>query len=133
MREMEIGRKYGIDKRGRVAQKHLCRRVLTWHAAYYMLAEYGQSLARPLLFLAPTLAAGSLLLWCGTGVPHGLEIPCEDDPVDSVRRSLVAMVPLPLSGHSATHVDMGLKVAALPAVATFLVALRRRFEKTRRH
>ena len=133
VREMEIGRKYGIDKRGRVAQKPPCRRVLTWHAAYYMLAEYGQSLARPLLSLALTLATGSLLLWCGTGVPYGPEIPCEDGPGDSVLRSLMAMVPFPFSGHPATPVDMGLKVTALPAVATLLIGLRRRFEKTRRH
>ena len=133
VREMEMGRKYKIDEHGHVVQKPPCRRILTWHAAYNVLAEYGQSRGRPPLFLALTLAAGSLLLWCGTGVLHGLEIPCEDGPGDAVLRSLVAMVPLPLSGHPASPVDMGLKVAALPAVATFLVALRRRFEKTRRH
>ena len=133
VREMELGRKYRIDERGSVAQKPLCRRILTWHAAYNVLAEYGQSLGRPSLFLTLTLAAGSSLLWCNTGVLQGLEIPCEDGPGEAALRSLVAMVPLPLSGHFASPVDIGLKLVALPAVATFLVALRRRFEKTRRH
>ena len=133
VREMEVGRKYQAGEGGHVALKPICRRALTWSAAYNTLAEYGQSLKRPPLFLAPTLAAGSLLLWCGTGAPHGLAIPCEEGLGDSVLRSLTAMVPLPLSGHLASPVDIGLKAAALPSVATFLIALRRRFEKTRRH
>ena len=133
VREMEVGRKYKVDKGGHVVLKPIWRRALTWNAAYNVLAEYGQSLKRPPFFLAMTLAAGSLLLWCPAGILHTLEIPCEDDPVDSILRGLVAMVPFPLSGHLASHVDIGLKAAALPSVATFLIALRRRFEKTRRH
>ena len=133
VREMELGRKYKVAKGGDVVLKPICRRALTWSAAYNTLAEYGQSLKRPPLFLAPTLVAGSLLLWCDTGVLHGLETPCEEDLGDSVLRTLTAMVPLPLSGHLASPVDIGLKAAALPSVATFLIALRRRFEKTRRH
>lgn len=133
VREMEVGRKYKVDEGGHVVLKPIWRRALTWNAAYNVLAEYGQSLKRPPLFLALTLAAGSSLLWCPTGISYGLEIPCEDNPVDSVLRGLVAMVPFPLSGHLASHVDIGLKAAALPSVATFLIALRRRFEKTRRH
>ena len=133
VREMEVGRKYKVDNGDHVVLKPICRRALTWSAAYNVLAEYGQSLKRPPLFLAPTLAAGSLLLWCGTGVLHGLEAPCEEGLGDSILRTLTAMVPLPLSGHLASPVDIGLKAAALPSVATFLIALRRRFEKTRRH
>ena len=133
VREMELDRKYKVAKGGDVVLKPICRRALTWSAAYNTLAEYGQSLKRPPLFLTPTLVAGSLLLWCGTGVLHGLETPCEEDLGDSVLRTLTAMVPLPLSGHLASPVDIGLKAAALPSVATFLIALRRRFEKTRRH
>ena len=133
VREMEVGRKYKVDEDGHVVLKPIWRRALTWNAAYNVLAEYGQSLKRPPLFLALTLAAGSSLLWCPAGILHSLEIPCEDDPSDSILRSLVAMVPFPLSGHLASHVDIGLKAAALPSVATFLIALRRRFEKTRRH
>ena len=133
VREMEVGRKYRIDENGRAVPKPICRRALTWHAAYNVLAEYGQSLGRPALFLALMFAAGSLLLWCGTGVPHGLEIPCEDGPDDSAFRALTAMVPLPLPGHLASPADIILKIIALPAVATLLIGLRRRFEKTRRH
>ena len=133
VREMEIGRKYKSGKSAHVALKPIYRRALTWHAVYNTLAEYGQSLGRPLLFLAPVFAAGSLLLWCPSEALHGLEVPCEDGLEASVLRSLVAMTPIPLSGHPTSPVDVGLKVAALPAVATFLIALRRRFEKTRRH
>ena len=133
VREMELGRKYRIDEGGRAVPKPICRRVLTWHTAYNVLAEYGQSLGRPSLFLALTLAAGSLLLWCDTEILRGLRIPCEDGLGDSIFRTLTAMVPLPLPGHLASPADIVLKITALPAVATLLIALRRRFEKTRRH
>lgn len=133
VREMEVGRKYKVDDSGHVALKPVFRRALTWNAAYNVIAEYGQSLGRPSLFLALTLVAGSLVLWCGTGVMNALEFPCEDGLCGSALRSLEAMVPFPLSGHLASPVDFTLKAAALPCVATFLIALRRRFEKTRRH
>lgn len=133
VREMEVGRKYKIDENGLAVSKPFFRRAMTWSAAYNTLAEYGQSLGRPSLFLALTFAAGSLVLWCDTGVMNALKLPCEDGLCGSALRSLEAMVPFPLSGHLASPVDLILKAAALPCVATFLIALRRRFKKTRRH
>ena len=133
VREMEIGRKYANNENARVVSKPVWRRVLTWHYAYNILGEYGQSPARPLLFLAATLAAGSSLLWCPSGAASGLGTACEDGLEDSIIRSLAAMTPLPLPGSLASPVDIVLKLVALPSVATFLIGLRRRFEKTRRH
>ena len=132
VREMEMGRKYKNDENGHVVQKSWHRRVLTWHAAYNLISEYGQSLGRPLFFLALVIGASSVLLWCPATVLQGLDIHCEDDLSDSILRSLVSAVPLPVFGAD-THIDIVLKAATLPSLATFLVALRRRFEKSRRH
>lgn len=140
VREMEMERKYENGENGNVVPKPLLRRVVTWHAAYNTLSEYGQSLIRPLAFLVPILVVGSALLWCSTEVLRWMEIPCEDDLAGSAFRTLISMVPLPFFGVESdvdlgvkTAIDLGLKVAAIPPSATFLIALRRRFEKSRRH
>ena len=132
VREMEVERKYENDGKGRVRKKHLVRRILTWHAAYNALSEYGQSLGRPILFLAAVFAAGMSLLWCPAGIPLATEIHCGADLEDSAIRVLTSMVPVPFSA-SHTAPEIALKIASLPASATFLIALRRRFEKSRRH
>ena len=132
VREMEVERKYENDDKGRVRKKHLVRRILTWHAAYNLLSEYGQSLGRPMLCLAAVFGAGLSLLWCPTGISPALEIPCRVGLWDSVLCVLTSMVPIPLST-SHSEPELALKIASLPASATFLIALRRRFEKSRRH
>ena len=132
VREMEVARIYKNDEKGRIVKKHPLRRVLTWHAAYNALSEYGQSMWRPLLCLAAIFGAGLSLLWCSAGVSHALEVSWGDGLRDSAVRTLTSMMPIPFSSPP-TEVDLGLKIASLPALATFLVALRRRFEKSRRH
>ena len=131
-REMEVERKYENDKNGCIKRKHIIKRALTWHIAYSALSEYGQSLARPLLCLAAVFGAGLSLLWCPAEIPFAPGISCGASLVDSTLRVLMAMVPVPLSA-SNPPVDLALKVASLPASATFLLALRRRFAKSRRH
>ena len=132
VREMEVERKYGYDEKGRIQKKHIVQRAVTWHAAYNVLSEYGQSLMRPMLCLSAIFGAGLLLLWCPTGISSALEISCRGGLGDSALRTLASMVPIPLST-SHTAAELGLKIASLPASATFLIALRRRFEKSRRH
>ena len=132
VREMEVARRYTNDKDGRICPRHPIRSALTWHASYNVLSEYGQSLGRPLFWLAMIFVAGVPLLWCPTGIPHALEIPGEEELEDSVLRALMSMAPIPFS---APHegIDLGLKLLSLPPSATFLIALRRRFEKSLRH
>lgn len=132
VREMELARIYKNDENGRIVKKHPLRRVLTWHAAYNALSEYGQSMGRPLLCLAAIFGAGLSFLWCPVGISPALEIPCAGDLDGSALRSLASMMPIPFSAPP-TAVDLGLKIGSLPAIATLLVALRRRFEKSRRH
>jgi len=132
VREMEVARIYKNDVNGRIVKRHPLRRILTWHAAYNTLSEYGQSMGRPLLCLAAIFGAGLSLLWFPTGVSHALDVSCCDGLRDTAVRTLTSMMPMPFSSPP-TEVDLGLKIASLPALATFLVALRRRFEKSRRH
>lgn len=131
-REMEVERIYTNDVNGHIQKKHPLRRILTWHAAYNVLSEYGQSLGRPLLCLSVIFGSGTLLMWCSAGIPHDLESACEGSLADSAASSLTSMMPIPFST-SYTATEVGLKIASLPAVAAFLIALRRRFEKSRRH
>ena len=132
VREMEVSRIYKNDVNGRIIKRHPLRRIFTWHAAYNILSEYGQSLGRPLLCLAAIFGAGLSLLWFPTGVSHAQDVSIGDCLRDSAVRTLTSMMPIPFSAPP-TEVDIGLKIASLPALGTFLVALRRRFEKSRRH
>ena len=132
VREMEVERKYENDKNGSIKRKHILKRALTWHTAYNALSEYGQSVVRPPLYLAAVFGAGLSLQWCPAETPLVQGVSCGAGFVDSALGVLMAMVPIPFSA-SDPPVELALKVASLPASATFLLALRRRFAKSRRH
>ena len=140
-REMELRRNYkevtGEDGLN-IKKNDRLHKYFSLTGLYYIVSLYGESLLRPTVFLAITIAVSSLI-WLITSSPHEIQpslnlsdignyIPL----ITAVTRTIVDIVPfIPLSG--AGLGDIAVKSVGALVIGLLIIALRRKFERRFRH
>ena len=138
IREMELQRKYEDihkDKKLITTTKLWFWRGFSLYSLYNMVAQYGQSVRRPIYFAIPLIILGTFIFWdeCITQVAMNLEDPCDASFWSAFVRSLSAFIPFFTFSEHPTIMDYALRLTLLPISGTFFISLKRKFERKLRH
>lgn len=139
VREMELTRRYREKHRdGKITtvKRHVIWQHLSAYWAYNLLAQYGQSLHRPMYF-AMTIILVATLYFSSNEIQGliaaKLDYSLANILLKSFTRSIAGIIPFDILGTGITDVDKVLRVMLLPVSASFFIALKRRLERKFRH
>lgn len=136
VREMELKRNYKTqhtDGIFRTKKKGGIAPYLSILWVYNILAQYGQSYYRPIIFAVPILFISILFFWTGKFSHIELIVNNPKGFNEAVIRSISAFFPFYTFDKNQSLSDLLLRVILLPISGTFFLAVKRRLERQLRH
>ncbi len=140
IREMELRRKYKTiqhENKAFTIKKHNFKKHFSILWLYNIIAQYGESIKRPIYIIFPIILSSTIYFWCGNNfIFDDTKIELSwNSFVNSLLRSLNGFFPFYDFNKEIqkSEIDFILRITLLPIMGSLFVALKRRLERKFRH